>query len=459
MVYRAENYEASLERDERRAKGIYYTPRPIINQMLDTLFEAEDIDLSRMTICDPCCGGGNFLIAALERGFRVENIYGYDIDSAAVQITRERIAEFVEGLGESLSTEHIHIEVGDFWDIAPSKLGCFDVIASNPPWGSQLDPKRRKELCERYDAGHSVDSSSLMLHAALSTLKEDGVLTFLLPDSFFNIGGFENIRELMLGFKITQLCDYGKAFKGLMTRAQSVTLVKSRCAQDATVECIFEGAHHRRTISSFRRNPKSIINMWVSAQGAEAIDAIFAKPHLTLANAAVWGMGIVTGDNAKFICATPQRDYIEVVRGYNITKEGITQPDTYIPRDLSLYQQCAGEQFYGAREKIVYRFISSQAIFSLDCEQRYILNSANGFIPSKELPLSCEEIVKRLNSEVIVWLHKALFRSHKILRSDIERLPLHTEVVDFDEAQYLEYLNLEPCEEGGYRVKKYDIFK
>ncbi len=453
-MIRAESYETSLRRDERRARGVYYTPLSVINKMLDSLFAAAEIEPEAETLCDPCCGGGNILVAAMERGFKAENIYGYDIDAEAVRIARERVLELAHSRGEQITAEQLHIEVRDFWDLAPEQPSRYDIIASNPPWGSHIEPSRRKMIGERYCAGHSVDSSSLMLYAALSTLKAGGLLTLLLPDSFFNIGGFDSIRERILGLEIRQLCDYGKPFKGLMTRAQSLTLINRECAAEGVVECIYEGAHHLRKQSSFRRNPKSIINMWLSTEGAEAIEAIFEKPHTTLAGVAEWGMGIVTGDNERFFSSTPQSGYIEVVRGYNIKKDGITQPDTYIPKDLAQYQQCAREEFYTAREKIVYKIIASQAIFCLDREQRYILNSANGFIPSEELPLSCEEVVARLNSGVIVWLHQALFRSHKILRHDIEYLPLHTEVDSFSEEQYLEYLGIEPSEDGGYRVKK-----
>ncbi len=446
MSHRAECYEASLPKDVRRAKGIYYTPRSIVDSMLSSL-DCGAKEAVNLKLCDPCCGCGNFLIAAIERGFRAENISGFDIDAEAVRITCERI---LEATGCDVSQS---VRVADFWDLAPKLNAEFDIIASNPPWGSHMDIHRRHELSARYEAGHSVDSSALMLLAALTTLTEGGRLTFLLPDAFFNIGGFEDVRRRLLQLNITQLADYGKAFRGLMTRAQSITLSNEEARSRAKAESLFDGVRHLRALSSFRKNPKSIINMWLSAEGAKVVERIYSKPHSTLADNATWGMGIVTGDNERFIAREPREGYIEVIRGYNITEGGVTQSDSYIPQDLGLYQQHAPEAFYRAEAKVLYRFISSQAIFCVDRERRYILNSANGFIPTKGLNMSCEEVVERLNSSVIVWLHKALFRSHKILRHDIERLPLHTEIDDFSEERYLEYLDIEPTEDGGYRVK------
>lgn len=398
------------------------------------------------TLCDPCCGGGNFLMGAIERGVKPENIYGYDVDADAVAIARERM---LEATGFDATK---NIVIADFWSVAPTLGKRFDIIATNPPWGSEIEGKKRSELTTKYRVTHTSDSSSLILLSALETLRDGGKMTILLPDSFFNIGGFEDARRRILDLEITHLRDYGKPFKGLMTRAESITLRNNKANPQQSAECRFEGREFSRTLSSFRENPKSIINMWLSAEGAEVVAAIYDKPHITLANSATWGMGIVTGNNAKYCKSTPSRDDIAVTRGYNITLDGIKQPDTYIPNRLEIYQQVASREFYQSREKIIYRFISSRPIFCTDCEQRYILNSANGFIPNEGIALSCDQIVERLNSRVIAWLFEALFRTHKILRSDIEKLPLHTEISDFSEMNYQQYLGIEIDTEGNYRL-------
>ncbi len=441
MSHRAHNYEESLERVVRRSKGVYYTPMSIVRDMLSTLTIKGDERL-----CDPCCGGGNFLVGAIERGLRVENIFGYDIDAKAVAIARERVREMT---GYDATN---NIRVADFWSVAPTLRERFDIIATNPPWGSVIDRGVRVELTSKYSVSHSSDSSSLMLLAALSTLRKRGEMTILLPESFFNIGSFEDVRRVLLRLKTTHLRDYGKPFRGLMTRAESITLSNCPSSPNQTAECRFGTERYQRTLSSFRNNPKSIINMWLSTEGAAAVEAIFAKPHTTLCNAASWGMGIVTGNNGKYCHSHIEPDDIGVVRGYNITLEGIAPYDTYIPRNLAQYQQVASEEFYRAKEKIIYRFIASRPIFCYDNEQRYILNSANGFIPNDGFALSCEEIVERLNSDVMKWLFEALFRTHKILRSDIERLPLHTDIKEFSEMNYQQYLGVERDESGHFRL-------
>ncbi len=445
MVKRTKSYEESLERTQRRAAGVYYTPQATVEQMV--VVALGDVDPSDKLLLDPCCGSGNFLVEALKVGFRPENIYGFDIDPKAVKVACQRIAELTGYDARK------NIKVADFLDKAQKIKRNFDFIITNPPWGGKIDVKRRRELGQIYSAGHSVDSSSLVLLASLRVLREGGILSFLLPEAFFNIGSFEDVRRTILELRVTHLCDYAKPFKGLMTRAQAIVLQNRPSKDEDVIACRYDENYHSRIISSFKRNPKSIMNLWLNQQQADVVDAIYQKPHVTLVNNASWGMGIVTGENPKYCSETPQPGYIGVLRGYDLTNDGISAPGTFIPGDLTMYQQVASKEFYLAPEKIIYRFISNNATFKLDTERRYILNSINGFIPHKDFPISNGLVAELLSSKVMNWLFRSIFHTHKVLRSDIETLPLHYELERFSEEDYLDYLGIEPVISGGYKLK------
>ena len=84
-----DHYENSLSDSYRNKEGIYYTPNDIVNDLLSL----KDKPIGNQTFCDPCCGSGNFLIRALEIGFKPENIFGFDVDPVAVEIAKRRIYE------------------------------------------------------------------------------------------------------------------------------------------------------------------------------------------------------------------------------------------------------------------------------------------------------------------------------------------------------------------------------
>ena len=112
-------------------------------------------------------------------------------------------------------------------------------------------------------------------------------------------------------------------------------------------------------------------------------------------------------------------------------------------------------ELYETKEKIIYRFISSKLCFFYDDKGRYILNSANLLIPN--IGITPKQLTDLLNCEIINWLFQKLFNTHKVLRGDLETLPIHTEFFKthsvFNELDYLNYLNVRKNEDGTYRVK------
>ena len=72
-------------------------------------------------------------------------------------------------------------------------------------------------------------------------------------------------------------------------------------------------------------------------------------------------------------------------------------------------------------------------------------------------PITTQQLYQLLNSNIINWLFKSLFTTHKVLRSDLEALPIHVHYFDknskFSEESYLNYLNIENAN-GTFRIKK-----
>ena len=61
------------------------------------------------------------------------------------------------------------------------------------------------------------------------------------------------------------------------------------------------------------------------------------------------------------------------------------------------------------------------------------------------------------NSEIMNWLFKKIFNTHKVLRGDLESLPIHSQFLAngrFIEADYLSALNIEKTDNGTFRIKR-----
>lgn len=442
-------YEQSLSDAHRNKEGIYYTPTWIVRDMLNSI----SIDPAH-TFLDPCCGSGNFIIEAIKVGIRPENVYGYDTDENAVLITKERIKH-------EFGYKTQNIRVGDFLKevlILQEQDQKFDLIFTNPPWGKKISRVEKERLSSYFNCGNSLDTTSLFMAACFNILNpETGILGFLIQEALFNISTFEDIRKKVLSKKILYIFDYGKPFKGLLTKAQAIIIKNSNLNSESTVQCRVHKRLYYRSLNSFKNNPKKIINFWADEKDQKVINRLYSVKHITLEGKAKWALGIVTGNNKKFCISHPKDGYIPVYKGSDITKTGLKEPSTYIIKDFSKFQQVAPLDMYLAKEKLIYRFISSDLCFYYDDKQRFILNSANLLIPCN-MEITTQQLCDLLNSEIINWLFKKLFATHKVLRGDLELLPIHYEYFhqykDFKEELYLNYLQIERIGNGTYRIKK-----
>lgn len=428
-------YESSLSESYKNKEGIYYTPRYIVEDMLKSI----DITEGKLFL-DPCCGSGNFIIEAIKKGISPENVYGFDVDENAVAIARRRIKE-ISGYDSK------NIICADFLSQQPTANSQqFDYIFTNPPWGKKINKVDKIRYSSLYNTGSSIDTSAIFYFACLNMLKEDGRIGMLLPDSFFNIGSFENARKSLLSLQISRFVDYGKAFKGLMTKA--VAFVATNSQQPTTnnqIECEFYNVRkHLRSQESFGDVPKCIFNFHIEESESDIIRRVFSMPHIRLKDNAKWGLGVITGNNEK-ICKKEETDgCVSIYRGKDIMKNALAEPSLFIDENLEGCRQVADMELYKASEKIIYRFISNKIVCYHDVEQRYILNSANLFVLNEDFPISYSQLVDLLNSDFMNWLFKSIFNTHKILRSDLESLPIFHEYFKkhetFSEETFKEYL-------------------
>jgi hypothetical protein len=153
------------------------------------------------------------------------------------------------------------------------------------------------------------------------------------------------------------------------------------------------------------------------------LEKIYAVPHTTLRGQAQWALGVVTGDNKKYLQPEPAPDLEPIYRGSDVVPFGFKAPSNFIQFAPTQFQQVAPVHFYRAEQKLVYKFISSQLVFALDTSRALTLNSANIVIP--QVPnMDMAVVMAFLNSNVFQFVFSKKFKTHKVLRGDLEKLPL-----------------------------------
>src|SRR3990167_2134647 len=219
----------SKDAGKRKEQGIYYTPSYIVdyivkNALAPVLDKCKSIeDIKKVKVLDPACGSGSFLIMAVEviaekyREFGAkneeliklqileENIYGVDLDSQAVEITRLNL--LINVLAERTKFSPLkNIKNGnsltfDWRGEFPEvfKQGGFDVIIGNPPYIKEFVSK------DAFDELHSnpyyqgkMDIWTMFACMSIDLLKENGLLGFIAPNNWVTNAGASIFRSKIL---------------------------------------------------------------------------------------------------------------------------------------------------------------------------------------------------------------------------------------------------------------------
>ncbi|GAB4344923.1 MAG: hypothetical protein OHK0038_25170 [Flammeovirgaceae bacterium] len=149
----ADAFEELIGTSFRGGEGQFFTPRNIVQMMIDVLQPA-----SGERIIDPACGSGGFIAHILQHLIKnkASNYYISGIDKDLFLSKLAKI--YLTILGES--EYHIFcensLEVPALWKPetqAQIQLGTFDLILANPPFGAKI-PVMGENVLKQYELGY-----------------------------------------------------------------------------------------------------------------------------------------------------------------------------------------------------------------------------------------------------------------------------------------------------------------
>lgn len=405
---------------QRKCSGAYYTPEKVVNELIDRLYE-NDANLKAKTICDPCCGTGNFLLSLGAKGINYANLYGQDIDPISVFLTRINIALLAPEM--SVADLRSRFIMGNtFFEAFTQK---FDVILGNPPWGSDFSDEDAQQ-CRRLfktAVGKCIESYDLFVEKSLSMLVDKGILAFVLPEAILSVAAHDAVRRLMINSCSFKFITYlGNVFSGV--QCPSIILGIALEHEKTAVGCKVSTRNDSFVISKPRTFSDGTLSLNVSDEEIQCLDAISKiKNAAYLKGHAKFALGIVTGNNKEYISAEKRDDNEMILKGSDIQRYGMTPSGNYIHFAPESFQQVAPVEMYRAKEKLLYRFISEVPVFTYDDQQTLSLNSCNIVIPEIG-GIEMKYILAIFNSSVAAYYISKRFNSVKLLRSHIEQMPI-----------------------------------
>ena len=393
----------------KAARGSYYTPPGLL----------KNIKVSpNKTVLDPCCGSGGILLRILSKKHNPSLIFARDVDDIALLICYVNLVLFFNDGNITPSIIHEDILQPETNDLFRCVAEKYDYVVTNPPWGSKFSEKEKKILLENYPILDTSESSSIALFNALNKIEKNGKLFFFLPESLLNVAMHRNIRRYLLSqnfdLKITR---FGNAFKGVQTKCflLEVTLVSSKRDR---IEIVENEVSCQFAIADIIA-PDYVIPVSVNDADSVIINQIYSQKCVKLSSNTTFALGIVTGNNKKYVLSEQCDDSEPIYKGKDIEPYKLDKPSSFICFNPGAYQQIASEEYYRSK-KIVYRFISNKIVCALIDDGSLILNSANLLI-SKDYPM--EILVCFLNSCIYTFIYQKKFNSNKVLKSHLLNMP------------------------------------
>ncbi len=205
-------YEGLLQKNAEDVKGgagQYFTPRPLIRAIVDCMRPEPGI-----TIMDPACGTGGFLLAAYEfiskkkdldrdqkRFLRTKALRGVEIVDATARLCAMNL------LLHGIDSQSSPVDVVDSLTKKPSE--SFDMVLTNPPFGKKSsvtvineegESSRESLTVYRDDFWATTSNKQLnFVQHVRSLLKINGRAAVVLPDNvLFEGGAGETVRKNLL---------------------------------------------------------------------------------------------------------------------------------------------------------------------------------------------------------------------------------------------------------------------
>ena len=236
---------------KRKEEGVYYTDEKIsefiIKELIDLKIKNEgNTNLATLTICDPACGSGVFLLSAAKILFKILNkldlgltmveikekilwnLYGLDINEYAIKLTilkllawylQEESADYKRAL--DIMTINIQLKNSLFdpnWFKTLLNGHSFDILVGNPPYGNIFNKEEKNVL--KSENIFFTDAYCAFILKSLEWCK--GFFGLLIPKSFLLRQGYVDFRKTLLSkVNLLKIFDIGsKMFKGATNEVQ-----------------------------------------------------------------------------------------------------------------------------------------------------------------------------------------------------------------------------------------------
>jgi predicted type IV restriction endonuclease len=439
-------------------------------------------------------GGQWFLTIAEKKKILLNNIFGVDIDSQAVEVTKlslllkvlegesqetlrlfhERALpdlgnnikcgnsligpDFFDNLDIDSSDEELRRKINAFdWksefpEIFSGKNPGFHAIIGNPPYRSlRLGKKQKSEdfviveyLLKKlpYGGCYKINLFGLFMEKCVQVMSLNGLFSFIIPNLFFTSHYFKDLRHYLLKegtfvdlfdlrYKVFEHAEIGG--NGIFVFARTKKPKSTRVATADSIEQFNEPKAFYENPISFVKDPNA--NLMLDPSTRLLSKKLSKIKSVNLGEICTFYQGIITGNNDKFLSNSRSGEKWEkIIRGRDIERYDLKFGGTYVLYAPERLWSNTNKKMFRVKEKLISRQTSDRLVAVLDTEGYFTLDSTH-VIHLKEPVFSLKYLLGIYNSKLLNFFYKTQVRESgrvfaQVKVVNLKPLPIHT--IDFD---------------------------
>lgn len=528
----------------KKAGGVYYTPEYIVEYIVKhtvgALLEGKqpgDMGAGRgqpLRVLDPACGSGSFLLGAYQylldwyrdgyvaagvdkwckgknptlyqaasgewklttaerKRILLDHIYGVDIDSQAVEVTKlslllkvlegesdqtlqtmldfykERVLPnlgknikcgnsligpdfYTQGTQLALFDEEEQYRINAFdWERAFSEVfmhrGGFDAVIGNPPYGQVLDSKQKEYFQKKYKTTEGrFDNFELFIEKVTQICSSGKKIGLIIPTPLLTNLYSRKLRKYLLdNCMIEEINNFGMDVFILPTVHTSVIILENYPRAGKTlirkkiksIQSLSNEYDNEIDQAEFGKNVNYSFDILVNTNLSNLIKKM-EHSSIFLGDVCYIRQCIKTGNDDKFVKISKiklDNPWKPTLRGRSITRYSINEYDEYLEYGDWLARNWQNKSFYET-PKLAIRETGKQITATLDLENRYFLSSLYAIYPKNNIKIEyLYYLLGIINSKLSTFFMKTIALDltegafTKFRTNQLGRLPIHR--IDF----------------------------
>ena len=308
----------------------------------------------------------------------------------------------------------------------------FDIVIGNPPYHQlSKDQSAKKSYKDYLKNKYQTSAGRLNLfifftHEAINLAKKNsGIVSYIIPNTILTQEYYSDTRKKILKeTNLIKLVDYDEMpFENAVV--ENVTLILQNTLRLNNIVQVFkDNLIERYELAKINQNQFfAQKNYTFNINSNDIVDEIISdKKYRKLSTLCEVNQGIaLKGDKSLSLkYSNSNGDYYPLLDGRNINKYKIDWDGVYLDYDLERIHSCKRKDIFQTDEKLFFRRVSKNLIFTYDNQQFFALNTIVVVNKKTNCKYDLKALLAILNSDILNYIYQKQFKSTKKVFSEIQ---------------------------------------